>query len=187
MKNNKNNRRSWWLAGIVISVALFGLLFIGTTSTEVEATTFGSPDKFTTVESATGAALIDSAMPSMFRMVSALVIVIACIYVALYLLKRLQRNRFSGRKGSAILEVLETTCVAPKKTISLVRVGEKSVLVGITEGQMNVLTELDADQTTAVMAGPEITEETQPFSGSLTQAFKRLQSSAVKNKTALES
>ena len=164
-----------------------GLFFIGSTSTDVGATSISSVDKLTPTESATGSALVDSALPSMFRMASALVIVIACIYGALYLLKRLQRNRFSGRKGNAILEVIETTCIAPKKTISLVRVGEKSVLVGISEGQMNMLTELDADQTAAVMAEPEVVDETQQFSGSLTQAFKRLQTVAFKNKAALES
>ena len=95
-------------------------------------------------------------------MVGALVLVIICIYLAVFLLRRVMGTRNRGKGSNALLEIIESTYVAPKKTISLVRVADKAVLIGITEGNMTVLTELDADQTAVALSGEQKVTEADP-------------------------
>ena len=89
---------------------------------------------------------------STFKMISALVIVLACIYLGVYLLKKLMGRRRAASGKNNLLEVLETAYVGPKKTVSLVRVADRSVLIGVTDNQISILTELDAGETSAITA-----------------------------------
>lgn len=129
--------------------------------------------------------IIGTAMPSMIRMICALVVVICCIYGGIFLLKRSMGKKYAGG-GNSILEVLETTSVAPKKTISLVKVMDKSVLVGVTENGISMLTELDSEQTEKVLAFQESPEEDIDFKKSFRTAWdKVLKVSSTKKETAL--
>ncbi|UCC43417.1 MAG: flagellar biosynthetic protein FliO [Candidatus Zixiibacteriota bacterium] len=111
---------------------------------------------------------------SMLKMISALVVVIILVYLGLYLLKRLMssRQRRSGRK--ALLEVIQSTYVGPKKTVSLIRVADRSVLVGVTDAQISILTEMDADETAVILAGESEKEEPGSFARLLGGASSRL-------------
>jgi flagellar biogenesis protein FliO len=66
-------------------------------------------------------------------------------------LKKLMAKRHTGRSGNSLLEVIETAYIDPKKSLSLVRVADKSVLIGITDNQISVLTELDQQHTQTVI------------------------------------
>ena len=188
MTNSKPKQRSI-IAIIVILVAAIGIL-LGVNSDPVTADQSAaiSGDQAGTTE-AMSTTLTNSALPSLLRMVSALVIVIACIYGGIFLLRRLMGQR-QGRQGqSNILEVLETTSVAPKKTVSLIRVADKAVLVGITETGMSVLTELSPDETAVVLEPVEDVSSPQPdFADSLGNAWSRLRGTtpARETKAALE-
>ena len=129
-----------------------------------------------------------SVLPALIKMASALVVVIICIYGGIYLLKRFTSGK-TRRRGGRLLEVIETTYVAPKKTVSLVRVADKAVLVGVTESQISMLTELDADQTAAIATEPpEEAEATEvPFGKLLGTAADQLKRFGWgKKDTALE-
>jgi flagellar biogenesis protein FliO len=85
------------------------------------------------------------------------------------------------------MEVLATTCVAPKKTVSLIRVADKAVLVGMTDSQMSLLTELDRDQTAEIMAAQSEEKETDRFAQLLRSVSHRIRKVSVKkSRTALE-
>ena len=116
----------------------------------------------------------NTVLPSLLKMGAALVLVIACIYAGLYALKRLMNGRRSGDPRSGALEVLETTFVAPKKTVSLVRVADKSVLIGVSDSRISVLTELDATQTAEIIAAQTIRKESDSFKKLLTAASDRV-------------
>jgi flagellar biosynthetic protein FliO len=174
-KNPKARRRSQLTVIVIVLIALIGVLVVNTDRAGAlkksdEATTsvasVQSHDAPMREESDSG--FYSSTMPSLLKLVSALVIVIVCIYAGVYLLKRLMGKRYSGNGQHNLLEVLETTYVAPKKSVSLLRVADKSVLVGISENQMTVLTELDRDQTREVLAALE----SRPDSESFRNAFK---------------
>ncbi|MEE8576897.1 MAG: flagellar biosynthetic protein FliO [candidate division Zixibacteria bacterium] len=194
-KTPKSKRRSQLTAIIIVIVALIGVLVIKTdqatavkaNSTTTEATTLQDQTGATTGVKTDG--FYSSAAPSLFKIISALVIVIACIYVGVYLLRRLMGKKYSGNRQSNLLEVLETTYIGPKKTVSLVRVADRAVLVGTSENHISPLAELDADETARILAaaGPE--EETENFKKVFKTAVTKLKEIGFKrtDKTALES
>ena len=128
-----------------------------------------------------------SALPSLMRMAGALLVVIICIYAGLYLMKRLVMKRNSNTGRGRLLQVIETTGVAPKKTLSLIRVADKAVLIGMTDSHMSVLTELDAEQTAQIMAVPDTCQETDNFARLLKSVSRRFRQVGVrKDRAALE-
>lgn len=191
-KNSKQRtRRSLAVAAIIMLVALAGLLAIYSDRAEAD----GRDDNeglAAAVENESGAQqsnmpFYTSALPSLARMTGALLVVIVCIYVGLYLLKRLTTKRYSGNGHQHLLEVLATTCVAPKKTVSLIRVADKAVLVGMTDSQMSVLTELDPGQTAEIVATQSGEKETDRFADLLNSVSRRIKRVGEnKNRTALE-
>ncbi len=175
MTNSKSNRSRVIAIVVILTLAIGGLLAIDTNQATADQSTTLTPANTDGPEEISSA-LTGSALPSLVRMTSALVIVIACIYGGIFLLRYFMGQR-RGRNGQAkVLEVLETTSVAPKKTISLIRVADKSVLVGITESGMSLLTELSPEETAA--ACPSMIEEPaspdSDFANSLSTAFNRL-------------
>jgi len=119
------------------------------------------------------------------KMVSALALVIALVYGALYMLRRLMGRRLKGSGGNGSLEVLETTYVGQHKAISLVRVGQRSVLVGVTDSQITTLTELDIEETEEILGASTHPAKTEPFSGALSGAVERLKTFGLRKKRAV--
>lgn len=167
-------------AAIVIA-ALLGVLMLnsGHVSAEKAATTV-----LTEASAETGAASVFgdqtvyeplSALPSLAKLLGALFVVVVCIYVGVFLLKKVMGKKYTGGRQSDVLEVLESSFIAPKKSVTLLRVGDKSVLVGVSENQMTVLTELDADETATILARSETEQpETASFKNVLSTATEKI-------------
>lgn len=190
-KTNKQSQRSIIILAVITITALVGLLTIDTDRVSADkplhnesaAKTAGNnSENFQSEES-----FYTSALPSLARIVGALLIVIVCIYAGLYLLKRMTMKRYSGNGRHQVLEVLETTGVAPKKAVSLIRVADKSVLVGMTDNSITVLTELDAEQTARITAAYDNEKEADGFGQLLRTVSQRVKSAGVKkNRTVME-
>lgn len=118
------------------------------------------------------------------KMISALALVILVAYGALYGLKKLMNRRYGGGGRNDSLEVLQSTFVGPHKQVSLVRVGQRSVLIGITEQQITTLTELDVEETEEFLGqvAPEAPAES--FASRLTQATSKMKVFGLKKKQA---
>jgi len=86
------------------------------------------------------------------KLIGALIIVTVGIYGFIYLLRRMMGQRFSGNRGNNLLEVLETTYIGQKKSISLIRFSDRAVLVGVTDTGISALAELDVDKTNKILA-----------------------------------
>jgi flagellar protein FliO/FliZ len=96
-----------------------------------------------------------SGLVAIVKMTAALAIVLVAIYAAMYGLNRvMKKRRVAGGRGGA-LDVIESVYVGPKKTISLVRVGDRSVLVGVTDNSVSMLTELGDEETSKLLAAQE--------------------------------
>jgi flagellar biogenesis protein FliO len=114
-------------------------------------------------------------------------VVILCIYLGIYLLKRTMGGRYSSSRGTNALEVIETACIGQRKSVTLVRVGEKSVLVGVSEDRMAPLSELNADDTAAILASAPEPCESESFGKMLNTAASHMRRLTSKNRrTALE-
>ena len=81
------------------------------------------------------------------KMLSALVIVIVAVYLAMFALKKLSNRKAAGTAAPGSLDLMQTVYVGPHKTVSLVRVGGRSVLVGVTDQNISLLTELTPQET----------------------------------------
>lgn len=77
------------------------------------------------------------------RLFLSLVLIIGLIYLSLFLLKKSSLGLKKNRAGNSI-QVLERCYISPKKGIFIVKVGSKLLALGVTETQINLLSELDS-------------------------------------------
>jgi len=82
------------------------------------------------------------------RLVLAFVVVAGLAYGGIWLLKRWM-NRNGESAGNGVVSLVATSYVAPKKQISVVRVFDRLLVVGVAETGLTLLTEI----------GPEEAEE----------------------------
>lgn len=195
VKCSSPKRRALVMTVVIIVASLIGLVAIDIApgarqNTQVEASlltpqagdgTAGSAQKLTPTEGLTG-----NAWPSIIKMISALCLVVFAIYGTIWLLKRLT-TKGRRRSGQGLLEVVETAYLGPKKTVSLVRVAGKSVLIGSTDNQISMLTELSEDETAAALSEPTAEPAEDAFKDLLAVASKKVKSFAMgRRRAALE-
>jgi len=175
----------------VLSLAGLSLIKVGDASADSAATVLGSDlTKTTDAEVALSSVGPIAVKPdsgvytAMGKMLGALGVVILLAYVALYALRRLMGKRYGGG-GKSSLEVLQTTHVGEHKTFSLIRVGQRSVLVGVTEQNISTLTELDVQETEEIIGAATVPETKDGFASLLTAATDRLKIVGLKRKSAV--
>ncbi|MBN1301137.1 MAG: flagellar biosynthetic protein FliO [Melioribacteraceae bacterium] len=95
-----------------------------------------------------------------------LILVLLLLYAVLYFVKRKGfRLNPIGSKVKGI-EILATQTIMPKKFLTLIRVKDKVLLVGIAENTMSVLKEIDYD-------GTDLKENTDPVNESFGDILKK--------------
>jgi len=167
---------------VVLAVAIAGLTFLDINPVRADR---GSADAgLTTQENAQVALGEGNLIGALLKMLSALAIVVAVVYGSLYLLRRLMGKRQGGARRCDALEVLQTTYVGQHKAISLVRVAERSVLVGVTDNQISILSELDAAETERICAAAN-QQEPEPFSNMLKNATDKVREMGLRKKQAV--
>lgn len=98
-----------------------------------------------------------SLVASTLRVVAALALVLAALLFTLYLLKRfMDRGGAKGEKGTPI-RVIASKFIGPKKSIAVVEVFGRHLVVGISSGGINLLADLkdnaDAARVESAMSG----------------------------------
>ncbi|MFH2037152.1 MAG: flagellar biosynthetic protein FliO [Candidatus Zixiibacteriota bacterium] len=117
----------------------------------------------------------DSMTSALVKLLGALTVVIIGIYGFLLMLRKMMGRKFSGSKKNRLLEVIETTYVAPKKSVSLVRFADRTVLIGVAENNISVLAEINSEETSKIMARTEVdTPSKAGFSSILNEARGKL-------------
>ncbi|GAB4317183.1 MAG: hypothetical protein Kow0074_05630 [Candidatus Zixiibacteriota bacterium] len=110
-----------------------------------------------TASSLTGLAS-ESLWSSIGRLAIALIVVVALIWGTLWLAKRFMSGRLIG-KGESPVRILERCHLAPKRSIDVVSVGNRVLVLGVTEHTIGLLTELQ----------PGDLPESKSFAGTLKQ------------------
>jgi flagellar biogenesis protein FliO len=72
-----------------------------------------------------------------------------------------------GRGGRRNLEILESMGVGPQSFVHVLRVGGQYMLIGVTRGQVNLLSELDESRLVLPEVGQRVTFE------SILSSFRR--------------
>lgn len=78
------------------------------------------------------------------RLTFSLGLIIGLIYLSLYLLKKSSLGMKKNRAGD-LVQILERCYISPKKGIFIVKIGEKVLALGVTESQINLLSEISFD------------------------------------------
>lgn len=84
----------------------------------------------------------------------ALIGVVALMCGAMYLLKWFTRRISFGNSGGKGIKIITSAAVGQDKSVAVVRAGKKCLLVGVTNGGINVLCELD-DADMEMISGSE--------------------------------
>ncbi len=79
------------------------------------------------------------------KMVGALLLILAVILLAYYLLKRYGHKAGLGFSHSNYLQTKAVLSLGPKKSIVVVRFLNKYLVLGVTDSQINLIKEMDAD------------------------------------------
>lgn len=82
-------------------------------------------------------------IPSLIKMISALLLVLGLILAAAFVAKRVLRGRLGQWKSTPLMKVLSTTYLGPKKEISLIEIGQEYLVIGVTPNNISLLTRLD--------------------------------------------
>ncbi len=186
----KGHKTSWKLIILlVVSAAFiltrFGIVAATEVKTENEAVVIAqvdnSPDK-TIPGASTGAVLgnDESLVGPLIKLLLALVAVVGGIYGFLILLRKMMGSKFSSNKGNRLLETIETTYIAQKKSVSLIRYGEKSVLVGVSDNSISVLAELSSDETKKIISDCTVGKREAGFKSVFAGAREKLRSFDMK-------
>lgn len=84
-------------------------------------------------------------MPSMGRLAGALVVVLCLVWVIMWIARRMLKGRYPGRRVADI-RVLDRVHLAPRRSIELVAVKNRILVLGVTDHSISMLTELTGEE-----------------------------------------
>jgi flagellar biosynthetic protein FliO len=73
--------------------------------------------------------------PTLLQLLGALLLIVAFIYVSVWLMKRYTNGRINS--GGSVITIVERRHLTPKQALYLLKVGEEHLLVGATENGIN--------------------------------------------------
>jgi flagellar biogenesis protein FliO len=116
----------------------------------------------------------ESIFPSFFKIIMALIAVIAGIYLTLTLLKKAMGRKVSSGNRTNAIEVIETCYLAPKRSISLVRIGSRGALLSVSDNTIATLMELSSDETSEIVEMVESGGSAPDFRKTLSKAKQKI-------------
>ncbi len=119
-------------------------------------------------------ALGESVFPSFLKITLALIAVIAGIYLTLALLKKTMGRKISGGGRASAIQVIETCYLAPKRSISLVRIGSRGALLSVSDDTIATLLELSAEETSEIVGMTSVDSKAPDFRQTLHKAKKKI-------------
>jgi len=178
------------LVSAAFILARFGQVMAQTEAPPIEDKVEVAADKPATGEKAIGQFPSGDGGPSLtgpvLKLIGALIVVVIGIYGFLFVLKRMMGTRFSGNRKNKLIEIVETTHLAPKKSLSLIRYGKRAVLIGIADGSITALAEIDPEEVEQMLAGTTPTRIETGFKGAFEQARDKMRGISLKSvRTAL--
>jgi len=87
-----------------------------------------------------------SFFPAFLKILFALAVVLGLMVAAVYLMRRFMNPPSSGPRDRSLIQIVSTRYLGPKASIVLIDVLGKGIVVGLSNGQMTLLTEIDDSQ-----------------------------------------
>ena len=99
-------------------------------------------------------------------------LVLALVCVAAWVIVRFGVRRLWGPRGGGVLDVVARVPLEPRRSLYVVEVAGKTLLVGTSEMGLSVLSELDGERVRADLAAPPASAA-RSFAEALRAAFAR--------------
>jgi flagellar biosynthetic protein FliO len=161
---------------MLLGLVLVGLFWASAAAGPTDSAAVNRPVPLTaaldTVTDVGTSSLIQESVPSLARILAALMVIIIVIYVGVFLLRRMSGNRLGAGRGKTI-QVIEQTYLAPKKSVCLLKLADRAVLIGITDASITMLTELEWESLPPDVV-KKLAESPAGFSGFLNDAAGKL-------------
>ncbi len=116
--------------------------------------------------------------------IGALLLILLLIYGFVWMLRFFMNKKSFGNPTSEHIRLLSTTYIAPKKSVALLQVYEKAILIGVSEDSITTLTELSDESgwKELLNIGLPGKGEDSSFSQKLVNALKQNRSKGIGNK-----
>lgn len=108
-------------------------------------------------------------MPGTFPLLLSIVILIGILYLA-YLASKFLGGATARQSSAKHIRLLDSMAVGQDKAIAAVRIGERQFLLGITQGGISNLAELNVEDVKAMMAD----SPPEPLQQKFTEIFNKL-------------
>ncbi len=99
----------------------------------------------TAMEQALPGAGLGDLMPSVWRLAGALVLVLGLVWVTMWIARRVLRGRLPAGRVADI-RILDRVHLAPRRSIELVAVKDRILVLGVTDHTISMLTELTQEE-----------------------------------------
>ncbi|WP_033345993.1 FliO/MopB family protein [Catenuloplanes japonicus] len=90
----------------------------------------------------------------MIELVLRIVFSLGIVFGLMWALARVVKKPLTGRHSGAALDVLSRTQLSRSSSVALIRVVDRALIVGVTEGQVTLLGETDLGAVERQLAGP---------------------------------
>jgi flagellar biosynthetic protein FliO len=97
------------------------------------------------------------------KVLGSVLLLIGVLYAGMYAMRVLSGRSGKGGFNSDAISVLHKTHIAPKKAIYVVKVGEKAMVVGVTDSQISHLSDLSEEELGTLKASDKPTSKGRSF------------------------
>ncbi len=156
----KNQRTKWTL---IISLSL--ILILAFTMISLSSS---REDKAQTLQNQADSEQMPSQLnfaKAIVRTILALVFVIILLFLFVYGVKWLQNKTSQARNAFQTMSVVSSLSLGPKRGVYLIKVVNRLLVVGMAEGNISLLAELDKDE--AQLINQKVGKNQKPFASAL--------------------
>jgi flagellar biosynthetic protein FliO len=77
-----------------------------------------------------------------FKLILSMILIVGLIYLSMYLIKKVNNRAVGGGIVGDTVKVIGRTFISPKQSLYLVKIGQRYTILGATESNINLITEL---------------------------------------------
>lgn len=81
-----------------------------------------------------------------FKLIISMILIVGLIYLSMYLIKKVNNRATGGGIVGDTIKVIGRTFISPKQSLYLVKIGQRYAILGATESNINMITELNEQE-----------------------------------------
>ena len=81
-----------------------------------------------------------------FKLIISMIFIVGLIYFSMYLIKKVNSRATGGGISGETIKVMGRTFISPKQSLYLVKIAQRYAILGATESNINLITELSDDE-----------------------------------------